>query len=43
MEISVEKFVASLPYMGYGMLGIFITTGVIVAMVYILNKLFKKK
>ncbi len=43
MEISIEKFLAALPYMGYGMLGIFITTGVIVGVVYLLNTLFKKK
>ncbi len=43
MGISVEKFMNALPYMGWGMLGIFVTTGVIVAVVYILNKLFKKK
>ncbi len=43
MVISIEKFMAALPYMGWGMLGIFVTTAVIVAAVYILNALFKKK
>ncbi len=41
--MNVELFLAALPYMGWGMLGIFVTTGIIVGVVYLLNALFKKK
>ncbi len=41
--IDVQNFLHALPYMGWGMLGIFVTTGIIVATVYILNALFKTK
>ena len=43
MEISVEKFMESLPIMGMGMLGIFIVTAVIVAAIGLLNLLTGKK
>lgn len=42
-EISLENLVASLPYMGIGMLGIFIVTCIIVVVVTLLNKLTNKK
>ena len=37
MEISVEKFMNSLPIMGMGMLGIFVVTAVIIGVIYLLN------
>ncbi len=40
---NVQYFLNALPYMGWGMLGIFVTTGIIVGVVYLLNTLFKKK
>ncbi len=43
LAVSVQNFVDSLPLMGFGMLGIFIVTGLIVASIYWLNWLFKKK
>ena len=39
MEFSVEKFLNALPIMGTGMLGIFSVTLVIIAVVYLLNKI----
>ncbi|MBP3300995.1 MAG: oxaloacetate decarboxylase [Clostridia bacterium] len=33
----------ALPYMGYGMVGIFLVTGVIILTVSLLNKLTNKK
>ena len=43
MEISVDKLLQALPIMGYGMLGIFIVTAVIVSVVYLLNRIPGKK
>ena len=43
MFISIEKFLASLPIMGFGMLGIFIVIGVIMVCVAILTKIFPAK
>lgn len=43
MTIDFEAFLASLPYMGKGMLGIFIVTGVIVGLVSIFNAIPEKK
>ncbi len=37
--MNVENVVASLKYMLFGMVGIFIITGVIIAGIYLLNKL----
>ncbi len=42
MQISVENLLQALPIMGYGMLSIFIVTAVIVAVVYLLNKIPNK-
>ena len=42
MEINVMAFVDNLKYMGLGMLGIFVSIGVIVAVTVILNKITKK-
>ena len=39
----VQALLDSLPMMGYGMLGIFIVTGVIIAVVSLLNKLTEGK
>lgn len=41
--INFEAFVASLPYMGKGMLGIFVVTAVIVVVVNALNNLPEKE
>lgn len=41
--IDVEAFLAALPYMGKGMLGIFVVTAVIVIFVNALNNLPEKK
>lgn len=47
IEISVERFLQSLPYVGYGMLGIFIVIGIIIlvmtGMTTIENKIKSKK
>ena len=39
MDLYFENFMKSLPYMGEGMLCIFIVIGVIILSVYALNKL----
>lgn len=41
--MNLDAFLASLPYMGKGMLGIFIVTGIIVVFVNALNNLPEKK
>ncbi len=41
--VDFEAFLASLPYMGKGMLGIFVVTGIIVIFVNALNNLPEKK
>lgn len=38
----VDLLLAVLPIMGYGMLGIFLVTGIIIAAVSLLNKSFSK-
>lgn len=38
-----DMLLASLPIMGWGMLGIFIVTLVITAVIYLLGKLFPEK
>ena len=38
----VDLLIAVLPIMGYGMLGIFIVTGIIIAAVSALNSFFSK-
>lgn len=43
MKISVDAFLDVLPHIGLGMLGIFIVTGIIIAITAILNKLTEKK
>ncbi len=43
MGINIEYFLNSLPYMGKGMLGIFIVTAVVVMVVNALNSLPDKK
>ncbi len=43
MEFSIDAFLSSLPYMGKGMLGIFIVTAVIVFVVNTLNNIPEKK
>lgn len=47
VEISVQRFLESLPYVGYGMLGIFIVIGVIMlatmALIAVENKIKAKK
>ena len=39
----VDLLLAVLPIMGYGMLGIFIVTGIIIGVVTVLNKLTSRK
>ena len=41
--VDFDAFLASLPYMGKGMLGIFVVTAVIVVFVNALNSLPEKK
>lgn len=43
MTIDFDAFLASLPYMGKGMLGIFIVTAVIVSLVSVINAIPEKK
>ncbi len=43
MEISVEKFMNSLPIMGMGMLGIFLVTLVIIAVIALMNLLTNRE
>ena len=40
--LNVEAFLASLPIMGMGMVGIFIVTVIIIAVVSLLNKITTK-
>ena len=42
-ELSIEKLLETLPIMAKGMIGIFVVTLVIVAIVYILNAATKGK
>ena len=42
MGFHPEGFLAALPYMGKGMLGIFIVIGIIILSVYLLAKIDKK-
>ena len=41
--MSVDKLLNALPIMGYGMLGIFLVTGVIIGVVYLLKMIPDKK
>ncbi len=43
MKIDFKAFVDSLPYMGQGLLCIFIVTGVIIGSILLLNKLTAEK
>ncbi len=47
IEINIERFLKSLPYVGYGMLGIFIVIGVIMlttmALIAVENKIKETK
>ena len=40
--LSIENLLAVMPIMGYGMLGIFIVTGIIIGVVTLLNKFMSK-
>jgi len=42
-EVNVQRMLESLPYMGKGMLGIFIVTGAIILVVTVLNSVTNKK
>lgn len=42
MSFEPGKFIETLPYLLEGMLGIAIVMGLIIGMIYLLNKLFKK-
>ncbi len=39
MELNVELFMETLPIMGKGMLGIFVVTLVLIAGIYVMNRL----
>ena len=41
--LSIEKLLNALPIMGYGMLGIFVVTGIIIGVVYLLKLIPDKK
>ncbi len=41
--ISVDNLINALPIMGYGMLGIFVVTAVIIGVVYLLKMIPDKK
>ena len=43
MGINIEYFLDSLPFMGKGMLGIFVVTAVVVTVVNALNSMPEKK
>lgn len=43
MDINIDFFLNSLPYMGKGMLGIFVVTAVVVTIVNALNSLPDKR
>jgi hypothetical protein len=43
MAINLEAFLDVLPEIGYGMLGIFIVTGVIIGITTILNRIWSNK
>lgn len=42
-NFSTERFFDALPYMGKGMLGIFIVIGVIIGFIVLLNKITNRK
>ena len=42
-NFSTERFFEALPYMGKGMLGIFIVIGVIIGCIALLNKITTRK
>ena len=42
-NFSVDRFFEALPYMGKGMLGIFIVIGVIIGVIVLLNKITTRK
>ena len=41
--LSIDKLLNALPIMGYGMLGIFVVTGIIIGVVYLLKMIPNKK
>ena len=41
--MNIELFLHTLPYMGLGMLGIFIVNGVIILSIYLLNRLTRDR
>lgn len=43
MHMNPAQFLQTLPIMGYGMLGIFIVTAVIILSIALLNRLTRKK
>ena len=42
-NFSTERFLEALPYMGKGMLGIFVVIGVIIGVILLLNKITTRK
>ena len=43
MQLHLDYLMEALPIMGYGMLGIFVVTGVIIGVVTLLNKITSDK
>ena len=43
MEFNPQNFISYLPYMGKGMLGIFVTIIIIIITTVVINKLFSRK
>ena len=43
IEFDPHGFVENLPYMGFGMLGIFIVIGLIIGATYLVNVIFKQR
>ncbi len=43
MEFNPQNFISNLPYMGKGMLGIFVTIVIIIISTVLINKIFSRK
>ena len=43
MEFNPQNFINNLPYMGKGMLGIFVTITIIIISTVVINKIFSSK
>lgn len=43
MEFNPQNFISNIPYMGKGMLGIFVTITIIIITTVVINKIFSSK